>query len=267
MPTVASLAMVLPSLFLPHLDAPHRSAVLTDFDGTLAPIVDDPGAAVPLPGVAEVLGRLAERYAVAGVVSGRPVAYLVDRLGPGLSLSGLYGLERWRDGARQRVEEVERWRPVLAEAVAQALDQLGSVVEDKGLSLTLHFRTCPERGEEMRAWAAAQADRHGLGVHEARASVELHPPVGIDKGTEVEALAHGLEAACFIGDDLGDVAAFVALDRLATSGLHAVRVAVNSDEAPPELLERADWVVDGPTGALALLEALASEAPGDQDSR
>jgi len=254
--------MELPSLFLPFLEAPSRSAVLTDFDGTLAPIVDDPSAAVPLPGVGEVLGRLSRRYAVAGVVSGRPVAYLVDRLGPSLSLSGVYGLERWRNGARQRVEEVERWRPVLAGAVARAQAELGPVVEDKGLSLTLHFRTCPERGEEMRAWAAAQADRHGLGVNEARASVELHPPVGIDKGTEVEALAQGMEAACFLGDDLGDVAAFVALDRLAATGVHTVRVAVSSDEVPPELLERADWDVDGPAGALELLEALASEVQG-----
>lgn len=252
--------MVLPSLFAPFLASPARSAVLTDFDGTLAPIVDDPAAAVPLPGVVEVLGRLAGRFGVAGVVSGRPVAFLVDRLGPALSLSGVYGLERWRGGERQRVEEVERWRPVVAATIDQARSELGPVVEDKGLSLTLHFRTCPERGAELRTWAAAQADRHGLGLHEARASIELHPPVDIDKGTEVEVLAGGMEAACFLGDDLGDVAAFVALDRLAATGVHAVRVAVRSDEAPVELMERADWVVEGPVGALELLQALASDA-------
>ncbi|CAN5712029.1 trehalose-phosphatase [soil metagenome] len=254
--------VVLPSLFAPFLVSPSRSAVLTDFDGTLALIVDDPAAAVPLPGVVEVLGRLAGRFGVAGVVSGRPVAYLVDRLGPALSLSGVYGLERWRDGERQRVEEVEQWRPVLAAAVTLARTELGAVVEDKGLSLTLHFRTCPQRGAELRTWAVAQAAQHGLGLHEARASIELHPPVDIDKGTEVEALARGMEAACFLGDDLGDLAAFVALDRLASTGVHTVRVAVGSDEAPVELMERADWVVDGPVGALALLEALASEAAG-----
>ncbi len=250
--------VVLPSLFAPFLATPSVCAVLTDFDGTLAPIVDDPAAALPLPGVVDVLNRLAERFAVAGVVSGRPVAYLVERLGPAMSLSGVYGLERWREGGRQPVEEVEQWRPVLAAAVTLARAELGPVVEDKGLSLTLHFRTCPARGDELRAWALAQAGRHGLGVHEARASVELHPPVDIDKGTEVEALAQGMEAACFLGDDLGDVAAFVALDRLAATGVHAVRVAVRSDEAPAELMERADWVVDGPAGALALLEALAT---------
>ncbi|MDQ3304913.1 MAG: trehalose-phosphatase [Actinomycetota bacterium] len=250
--------MALPSLFSPFLAEPGCSAVITDFDGSLAAIVDDPTAAVPLPGVPDVLARLAERFALVWVVSGRPVAYLVDRLGPDHCLSGLYGLERWSHGGRQDVPEAERWRPVVAEAMERAVAELGPLVEDKGLSLTLHYRTQPQRGDEVRAWARAEAEAHGLKVREARASVELHPPVETDKGTEVEALAAGMEAACFIGDDLGDVSAFVALDRLATTGMHTVRVAVASDESPPELLERADLVVEGPDGALELLEGLAS---------
>lgn len=250
--------MELPSPLRPLLDNPACAAVLTDFDGTLAPIVEDPAAAVPLPGVADVMASLARRFAVAGVVSGRPVSFLVDRLGPKLWFSGLYGLERWRHGERVDVPGVERWRAVVAEARELAESQLGPVTEDKGLSLTLHFRTCPERRDEVRAWADQEAERQGLAVHEARASVELHPPLAIDKGTEVEALAQGMAAACFLGDDLGDVAAFVALDRLAETGAHTVRVAVRSDEAPTELMARADVVVDGPAGALSVLEALAS---------
>ncbi len=257
--TVASMPVELPSPLRPLLVAPARSAVLTDFDGTLAPIVEDPAAAVPLPGVADVMARLTGRFAMAGVVSGRPVSYLVDRLGPELTLSGLYGLERWRQGQRVEVPGVERWRAVVAEARTLAESELGPVTEDKGLSLTLHFRTCPGRRDEIRGWADREAERRQLVVHEARASVELHPPLGIDKGTEVEALTEGMEAACFFGDDLGDVAAFVALDRLAATGAHTVRVAVRSDEAPTELMARADVVVDGPEGALCLLEALASD--------
>lgn len=250
--------MVLPSLFAPFLAQPDRAAVLTDFDGTLAPIVDDPGAVLPLPGVAEVMSRLAERFGLAGVVSGRPVAYLVDQLGTGLWLSGLYGLQRFSHGRPVEVPEAERWRPVMADVVTSARAELGPLmVEDKGLSLTLHFRTQPARGDEVRSWALAEAQASGLQVRQARASVELHPPVEIDKGTEVEELARGMGAACFVGDDEGDVAAFAALDRLGAVGVHTVRVAVSSDESPEELLARADLVVDGPHGALALLEALA----------
>ncbi len=253
--------MALPSLLAPLSAQPRCSAVITDFDGTLAPIVEDPARAVPLPGVREVLARLSAGVALVWVVSGRPVAFLVDRLGPDLCLSGLYGLERWLDGGPAEVPEAERWRPVVAEAVARAQAELGAPVEDKGLSLTLHHRTRPERAGELQAWARAEAERSGLVVRQAKASLELHPPVETDKGTEVETLARGMEAACFIGDDLGDVAAFTALDRLAGEGVHTVRVAVESEESPAELLDRADLVVDGPAGALDLLEALASALP------
>ena len=80
----------------PWRSAPGSAGVLTDFDGTLAPIVDDPEAARPLDGVAPVLARLGLRYRVVAVVSGRPVAYLLDRLGSpkGVTLVGLYGLEK-----------------------------------------------------------------------------------------------------------------------------------------------------------------------------
>lgn len=247
-----------PDVLAPLLAAPARSAILTDFDGTLAPVVDDPGAATGLPGTVEVLGALTARYAVVAVVSGRPVSFLLDRLGPGLRLSGLYGLEeRTAGGEHVRAPAAVAWEPVVEAAVARASSALGSLVEAKGASLTLHFRTAPEREAEVRAWAATEAEHSGLVVRAAKASVELHPPVATDKGTVVTALADGLDAVCFLGDDVGDLPAFEALDRLAEAGTHAVRVGVRTEEAPAELLARADLVVDGPEGALAVLRHLA----------
>ena len=239
--------------------APDRSGVLTDFDGTLAPVVDDPGAAAALPGVVEVLRRLTGRYAVVTVVSGRPASFLLDRLGPGLWLSGSYGLEEVRpDGTVVVAGEAVPWRGVVSDAAARALDDLGSLVEPKGLSLTLHFRTAPDREAEVRSWAADEAARSGLVVRPAKASVELHPPVTADKGTVVEAAAAGLGALCFLGDDVGDLPAFDALDRVGVAGVDTVRVGVRTEEAPPELLARADLVVDGPHGALEVLRLLAA---------
>jgi trehalose 6-phosphate phosphatase len=95
-------------------------------------------------------------------------------------------------------------------------------------------------------------------VRAAKASVELHPPVAADKGTVVAAATAGLEAACFLGDDVGDLPAFAALERLRTAGLHGVCVAVRTAESPPELLDRADLVVEGPAGALDVLRRLAA---------
>lgn len=243
----------------PLVADPSRSAVLTDFDGTLAPVVDDPSAASGLPGSVPVLRALTARYGVVAVVSGRPVEFLRERLGPGIRLSGLYGLQEL-DALGQLVVAAEAagWAPVVAGAVERAVAALGDLVEPKGLSLTLHFRTAPWREVEVLAWATAEAERSGLVVRSAKASVELHPPVHADKGTVVTAAASGFAAACFLGDDVGDLPAFDALDRLAATGLHTVRVGVRTEETPSELLERADLVVDGPEGALAVLRHLAS---------
>jgi trehalose 6-phosphate phosphatase len=245
-------------LLEPLRAAPARSGVLTDFDGTLAPVVDDPAAARGLPGTVEVLRALTARYAVVAVVSGRPASFLLDRLGPGLRLSGLYGLEEVSaDGASRVADDATAWSSVVADVAVRARDELGDVVEPKGLSLTLHFRVVPERAGEIRSWAAAEAARSGLVVRSAKASVELHPPVAADKGTVLTTAVTGLEAACFLGDDVGDLPAFRALERLRTTGFHGVAVAVRTAESPPELLDRADLVVDGPEGALAVLHHLA----------
>jgi trehalose 6-phosphate phosphatase len=210
----------------------------------------------------EVLARLAERYGLVGVVSGRPVSYLQDRLagaGGQVWLSGLYGLEGTDAGRAVEVPGVAWWRPIVAEVVARSRERFGDLVEDKGLSLTLHVRTAPELEEEVRAWAATEAVRSGLVERRAKASVELHPPVPTDKGTVVEAAAGGMSAAAYFGDDMGDLPAFDGLDRLAAGGVEVVRVAVRTEEAPDQLLRRADLVVDGPEGCLALLEALARD--------
>jgi trehalose 6-phosphate phosphatase len=253
-------------LLAPLLEVPRRSAVVTDFDGTLSPIVDDPAAARPLPGARGVLAGLAAAFGVVAVVSGRPAAFLAAHLAaPGIRLVGLYGMEEAVGGGRVRCHpEAERWRPALEAAAARARAGApgGCLVEHKGLALTLHYRRSPERAAEVWAWARAEAARTGLSVHAARMSVELRPPVECDKGTAVGRLIEGMAAACFVGDDAGDLAAFDALDRLAAAGGHAVRVAVASSEAPATLLARADLVLEGPEAVLALLRRLGDRAAG-----
>ncbi len=245
--------------------SPAATVVVTDFDGTLSPIVVDPAAARPLPGAPALLHGLAARYRRVAVVSGRPVAFLAERLGAAarpssrLVLSGLYGLERWEAGRVVEAPEAAAWRPVVAGAVraARAADLGGADVEDKGLALTLHVRAVPEAAPVAEQWARNEAARTGLVVHGARRSVELRPPLEVDKGRVVDDLVAGAGAACFLGDDAGDLPAFDALDRLAAQGgASTVRIAVRSSESPPELLARADVVVDGPGGALGLLHRL-----------
>lgn len=237
---------------------PASAGVFTDFDGTLSPIVADPASAAPLPGVSDLLGVLAGRYAVVAVISGRPVSFLSPHLPPAVLAVGLYGLEVRRDGVVEIDPEAEPWRPVIADAVgrarAEALPDL--LVEPKDLSVTLHYRSAPELEGRVVALADEIARETGLLARPAKRSVELHPPVDAHKGTALHALAAGLTAACYLGDDLGDLAAFEALDELADQGLDTVKVAVLGEEAPAALADAADVTVDSPAGAADLLRTL-----------
>lgn len=245
---------------------PARTALFVDFDGSLAPIVDHPADAVAHPDAAAVLAAAAAVLGRVAVVSGRPVDFLAERLpAPGVLLAGLYGFETLVDGARR----LDPRAVAHARAVALAADEAearlpGVLVERKaGVSVTLHWRTTPEREGEVRALAAELARRHGLDAPQrGKMAVELRPPVPVDKGTTVDALIDGFAVAAFAGDDAGDVPAFDAITRARADGRleHAVCIGVLSDEAPEELTARADVVVAGPGGLVALLRAVVERA-------
>jgi trehalose 6-phosphate phosphatase len=251
----------LPGVFAPLLADPGTAGVFTDFDGTLAPIVDVPDQATPLPGVRGVLDDLSERLATVAVISGRPVAFIQRWLdGPRVVISGLYGLEMAIGDERLDHPRIGAWREAVDDVVAAAgADGPGEMfVENKGVSVTLHYREHPEAAPAVLAWARRQAERSGLELRSARMSVELHPPVGTDKGAVLATMASQLRSACFIGDDIGDLPAFAALDRLREEqGLSVAKVVVRSSELPAEVAAVADVVVEGPEAALALLEQLS----------
>ena len=238
--------------------SPATTAIFLDFDGTLAPIVAAAEDARPLPGVPELLLQLDATFGVLAIVSGRPVAFLAEQLPAAVELHGLYGLEASVAGVPAQHPDALAWQSVVDDVVAavRADGPAGLDVEPKGLSLTLHFRRHPDIAEAASAWATSAAERSGLELRTAKMSLELHPPLAVDKGTVVEARAAGMTAACYIGDDRGDLPAFAALDRLAAAGLAAVKVAVLTPDADPELLGQADEQVAGPAGAVAFLRDL-----------
>lgn len=240
---------------------PARAALLSDFDGSLSMIVDHPDDAVPAAGVVGLLERLVAHFGRVGIVSGRPVEFL-RRVLPvdGLELVGQYGLERWVDGGIVVDTRVAAFTDAIA-TVADAADAElpGVFVERKGqAAVTLHWRMNPELGEGALAWARQAAGVHGLTEYPTKMALELRPPVAVDKGSAVTALATGSRTALFAGDDHGDLSAFAALDQMCAAGIldAAVRVGVRSEEAPAELVARADLVVDGPAGLVGLLTEL-----------
>lgn len=250
----------------PILADPGRAGLFCDFDGTLSEIIDEPDLARPAAGAPELLASLTDRVGVVGVLSGRPVSFLESLFPPSVLLAGLYGLETLRDGVRRDHPSGGTWREVIDDVASSSIANgpAGMHVEEKGLSLTLHYRTRPEIAGEVQAFAEKQGARSGLEVRSARMSYELHPPIAVDKGTALLELAGGLATVCFLGDDLGDLPAFDALDELERRGATVVRIAVRSSEEPPELVARADAVVDGPAGVLEVLAGL--DAALDPDS-
>jgi len=200
-----------------------------------------------------VLRDLAGRYRLVAIVTGRrseEAAALLDA--PGISILGLYGFE---DAAPDLVAAAVPLARTAAEVVPDAW------VEDKGASIAVHYRQAPDpRTARLELVLALQpvASQNALELVEGKMVLELVPRGRPMKGAAVERLAgeHALEAIVFAGDDLADLDAFEALDRLTGRGVAAVRVAVRGDETPSALLEAADVTVEGPSGLVELLRSL-----------
>jgi trehalose 6-phosphate phosphatase len=213
--------------------------VLVDFDGSLAPIVADPASARPLPAARDALAALVPLVDRVAVVSGRPVAFLVEALDiDGIVYAGLYGLERLVDGEVVVDARAEPWLDVMSQVAHEADAAFPDLlVEHKGrVAVTIHWRTASALAAEAQAFAAGIARRYDLGEPlRSRMAVELRPPVPVDKGTVTAELVAGASVAVFAGDDAGDLVAFDVLTRLAETGAvaHTVRIGVRSAEAPP----------------------------------
>ncbi|MEV0583858.1 trehalose-phosphatase [Nonomuraea sp. NPDC050310] len=245
---------------------PGGALIGLDFDGTLAPIVSDPAQAHAHPGAAGALGALAGQVGTIVVITGRPVAHVLTELPvPGLVVLGHYGAERWEAGelsAPPPHPGVERAR---AELGRLELPE-GATVEDKGRSVAVHTRRAADPAgafDALRAPLDELARETGLVVEPGRFVLELRPP-GMDKGRALLDFAaeRGARSVWFAGDDLGDLAAFAAVDKLRAGGVPGVTVASSSDEVG-ELAARADLVVPGPDGVVAALQELANRLASD----
>ncbi len=235
---------------------PDTTALLFDFDGTLAPIVDDPDGASPARGALELLGQLATTYRSVAVVSGRPRSFLAPLVPSSVDISALYGLESRIAGVLSDHPDAAAWRSVVDEVTSAADLPAGVLIEPKRYSLTAHFRRVPEAEPEVDAWAVRTAAATGLVARPAKASIELHPPLDVDKGTVVRSLAEGCATVVYVGDDVGDLPAFAMLDELRAEGVATIKVAAAGAGLPESMARSADLVVDGPADVVALFSPL-----------
>ena len=225
-------------------ERPEEAAVLLDVDGTLAPIVSRPDEAAVPEETRAVVSSLVKRYGLVACLSGRPGADAARVVGvDGVRYVGEHGLEL-EPGAEAWAEQLARF--------AASVDWPAEA--GKRLTLSFHYRSADDvvAAEDALRAVAGRAVENGLRPRWGRRVLEIRPPIEADKGTAVVRLLDegGLRRALYAGDDTTDLDAFRGLDGLDV----AVRVAVVSDEAPVELADSADLVVDGPK---ALAEVLA----------
>jgi trehalose 6-phosphate phosphatase len=244
---------------------PEHTGLFLDFDGTLAEIAPTPEEARAISGLRPVLERLAGRFAVVAVVSGRPARQVAGLVEADIRYYGLYGLEQASGPGTGSVAPSEAVVVALPEIERAAAYVPGARVEHKGVSAAVHYRAAPDPGSARRVLLerlGRVADRHGLHVLEGKRVVELVAGPRPGKGEVIDRVAgeERLEHVLFAGDDLADLDAFAAVDRLAEAGVSGLKVAVRSRETPDALVEAADVVVEGPRGLLELLERMAGPA-------
>ncbi|GGD22653.1 trehalose-phosphatase [Nocardioides daphniae] len=250
-----------------------------DFDGTLAPIVEDPTQAHVHPDVPDLLVALADRVRGVAVVTGRPVRQALalgdlDQVGTRIAerhrsfiVLGQYGNERWTAVDRRVVSP----RPPAGLAgflrevpsLVRRADAADAYVEPKGLAVALHTRRLPDpvgSFARLLPLVADAATRHGLAVEPGRLVVEVRAP-GMHKGLAVSRLAEEWSAKGFLfaGDDLGDVEAFTELRAMRDDGIATMAVCSHGGDGPEELEEIADHVVDGPEGVVDFLKGLVAD--------
>jgi trehalose 6-phosphate phosphatase len=254
------------------------SAVVTDIDGTISAIAATPSEAMVDAGAKAALELLTRRLAAVAVVSGRACQDGSAMVGlPELTYVGNHGLERIARGAPWTHPAAAAAQPAIVAALAEVetaaravADIPWLIVENKGVTGTLHYRLAPDpvrAAALLEPLARAAAERHGLRLTLGRMIFELRPPLAVNKGTAIRDLAHdlGLRGIVFFGDDVTDVDAFRALREMRAAGEAAtLRVGVLGPDTSPSVLDEIDVSISGVPACAATLLALAARFPEEQ---
>ena len=249
-----------------HLLAdPRQAGLFLDFDGTLIPFAGPVQNIVLTDELLGNLGHLSEKLGTVGIVSGRPLAFLLRTFPvPGVRLAGVYGLEEWVEGRRQEAPGVAPWLPVIRKTVDElrrtTSEFKGVEVRDKNVSVIVHWSGDANSPVGVRVSEITHEleIRTGLRRQRGKSAEELLPPVPVDKGSVVRRICQekALTTALYIGDDLSDIPAFEAVHELG-----GIAVAVDEQGRVPQpgleaLAKHADFVLAGPAEVHRLLAAL-----------
>jgi len=218
--------------FLSDIRAVSHTLLFSDYDGTLTPIVSRPEEAVLSPEVREKLSALAEKPTFSvGIISGRSLSEIKVMVGiEGIYYAGNHGLEIEGLGLKLINPAAEAARALIKDLTKQFSAKLanitGTIVEDKGLTLSIHYRLVKENEVNVVSEIFHQITSPLL--QEARIKVtsgkkvwEVRPPIDWHKGKAVETIIKELKAVLkceqlltiYLGDDTTDEDAFRVIHR------------------------------------------------------
>lgn len=184
-----------------------------DFDGTLAPIVDNPMDSAISQKLSEKLLKFQEKVQIA-IITGRKVSDVLQRLPftPNFVL-GNHGLEGGLTDEELSVVSRIRtsWIDILSDQIGHHLDPMNIAIEDKVYSLSLHFRNSPDPVAAHRMCLKAAKMLPAAKITEGKMVINILPQVGVNKGSAFEKLllAHDFPFSLYIGDDVTDEDIFV----------------------------------------------------------
>ncbi len=215
----------------------------------------------------EALCNLKASYKLVCLVTGRDLERAAEMAGfRGLAYIGSHGLEICVDGEFEESSEAKRYAgimPEVAAALSRRLPSTGIEIEAKKLALGVHYRRAEDPEWARRAILVAAEPllkKYGLKGVDARKAIELRPDIPANKGRAISKVIDRkkLTSAVYFGDDATDISAFEAMERVREKGGYTVKVAVDSPEAPPGLLERADLVLKGVGEVISVFTWLAA---------
>lgn len=250
------------SEILQSLIKKSRLGLISDMDGTLSPIVPNPGEAQITPRNRELLQALQAHLTLVAIVSGRAVTDVRERVGlPGVVYVGNHGLERWVEDHVEPVPEASAYRPAIEAALDTLREQklVGMLVEDKTVTISVHYRQTqnPEAvAQSFRPIAQQVAAENGLDLFQGRMIFELRPPIHINKGSAFRRLVqdYALEGAVYLGDDTTDIdALLMARQMRRESTCYGLALGVESEGTPDAVGKSADLSVSGVEGVESFL--------------
>ena len=226
-------------------------ALFLDVDGTLVELAADPDSVRVDARLVSLLDALRGRLdGAVALISGRAICTL-DRLFAPLVLpaAGNHGLERRNsDGHVRRPQATPAMAEVGAAMRRFAADHPGVIMEDKELSMALHYRNRPDAARQAAALAQALVSRHdsGLFVQNGKMMVEVRPGCA-DKGTAIASFLDEAPFAgrrpVFVGDDVTDESGFALVN---ARGGYSIRVGDDprtaADYRMPDVIGVIEWL-------------------------